>query len=78
MFKRDRSGVMPGQMEMIMEAAIESLEHPDGAGSDLEEFSDHQYRMSGHDDPYVEVRGDVDLPQLIRVIISKWEEVRLP
>lgn len=78
MFKRDRSEVMPGQMEQIMEAAIESLEHPDGSGSDLEVFSDYQYQMSGHDDPFVEIRGDLDLAHLIRVIVKKWEEVRLP
>ena len=78
MFKRDRSEVMPGQMEKIMEAAIESLEHPDGAGSDLVEFSDHQYQMSGHDHPFVEIYGIVDLAHLIREIVKKWEEVRLP
>lgn len=78
MFKKDRAEVMPGQMEKLMDTAIESLEHPDGAGSDLESFSDYQYRMSGHDDPFVEIYGTVDLPQLIREIVAKWEEVRLP
>lgn len=79
-YKRDRAEVMPGQMEQIMEAAIESLEHPDGAGSDLESFDDHDYqnRMSEHYEPFVEVHGSLDLPQLIREIVAKWEEVRIP
>lgn len=78
MFKRDRSEVMPGQMEKIMEAAIDTLKEPDGAGGDLESVDDEQYELSGHDDPFVEIHGNVDLPHLIRVVVAKWEEVRLP
>lgn len=79
MFKRDRAEVMPGQMEkLIVEAAIESLEHPDGAGSDLEEIDAYDTRQDYATHPFVELSGSVDLPQLIREIISKWEEVRLP
>lgn len=78
MWKRDPAEVMPGQMEKLMEVAIDTLQDPNGAGSDLESFDDYQYQSSGHDDPFVEISGTIDLPHLIREIITKWEEVRLP
>lgn len=77
-WKRDPAEVHPGQMEKLVEAAVETLKDEDGAGSDLDAFDDYQYELSGHDDPYVEVSGTVDLPHLIRVIVAKWEEVRIP
>lgn len=78
MFKRDRSEVMPGQMEKLVEATVETLMADDGAGSDLHDLDacaaleDHQLH------PYIGVEGFIDLPQLIREIVAKWEEVRLP
>lgn len=78
MFKRDRSEVMPGQMEKLIEAAVASLEMPDGAGSDLEEIDAYDIRQDYSTHPFVELHGNVDLPQLIREIVAEWEQVRLP
>lgn len=75
MFKRDRSEVMPGQMEKIIEAAVDSIESEDGAGSDLSGFDTSYCTV---EEPWVEVVGQLDLAHLIRDIVKKWEEVRLP
>lgn len=78
MFKRDRSEVMPGQMEKLVEATVETLMADDGAGSDLHDL-DARAALEDHQlHPYIGVEGFIDLPQLIREIVAKWEEVRLP
>ena len=75
MFKRDRSEVMPGQMEKIIEAVVDSIEEEDGAGSDLIGYDTSYCTV---EEPWIEVVGQLDLAQLIREIVAKWEEVRLP
>ena len=79
MWKRDSSEVMPGQMEQLVEAAVSSLEAADGAGSDLEgEVDAYDIRQDHEAHPHLELQGNIDLPHLIRDIVAKWEEVRLP
>lgn len=78
MFKRDRSEVMPGQMEKLVEATVETLMADNGAGSDLPNMDAHDTLEDFQLHPFIEVEGFIDLPQLIREIVAKWEEVRLP
>jgi len=78
MWKRDPAEVMPGQMEKLIEATIETLVAADGAGSDLEHVHAHDTLVDFEADPFIEIYGRVDLPHLIRDIVAKWEEVRLP
>lgn len=75
MFKRDRAEVMPGQMEKIIEAVVDSIEAEDGAGSDLAGYDTSYCTV---EEPWIEVVGQLDLAHLIRDIVKKWEEVRLP
>lgn len=78
MFKRDRSEVMPGQMEKLVEAAVDTLLSDTGAGSDLPNMDAHDTLEDFEREPFIEVDGRIDLPQFIREIVAKWEEVRLP
>lgn len=78
MWKRDRSEVFPGQMEKLVEATVETLLSEDGAGSDLTNMDASDTLDDFESEPFIEVDGRIDLPQMIREIVAKWEEVRLP
>lgn len=74
MWKRDPAEVMPGQMEQIMEAVVDSVE-TGGAGVHLSGFDTSDCTV---EEPWIEVMGQLNLEHLIREIVKKWEEVRLP